>query len=270
MVDSELYTAEYFQDRCGGVEFFHQFGYSVLKPALQQAVLAADLKPGQRLLDVGCGRGELVAHLSDKGFDVTGVDYSADAIDMAKKMYPKGRFLQMDVGDIDFTKQTFDRVFILGTIEHLTKAEIEKLMSNVKRILSPGGMVIATTCTNKLYYKVWSYRFRAALASFLRAFKIPVRNPLPPRSSDDQALHINEMAYFDLKSCFSKSPWICEIRPLPNAKVVADRLYEPDVLAKAPLRAASRWKQAVHRLFLSRFPLNLLFSRQYLVVLTVA
>ncbi len=266
-VDASLYTSEYFLERCGGIEFFKRFGYSVLKPAIQAAVLAADLKPGQKILDVGCGRGELVANLHEKGFEATGFDYSPDAIEVAKKMYPPGNFVLLNAGNAGLGEGRYDRVFALGFIEHLHRQELDFFLDQVDQVLASGGRVLMTTCVNKLYYKTWTYRLRIKIARISRGIGFNLRDPLPPRSDEDESLHINEMNYFDLMKQFSTNKWKATVWPQPNAKLIADRLYSAEVLAQAPLRRAPRWKQFLYKAFVFHFPLNLFLARFYLIEL---
>src|SRR5690625_5145989 len=53
-----------------------------------ESILEASGKNVQKVLDLGCGTGEVALRLAEKGYDVTGVDYSTDmlSIEMAKAM----------------------------------------------------------------------------------------------------------------------------------------------------------------------------------------
>ena len=264
-VDPGLYSTDYYLERCGGIEFFRKFGFGVLTPPMQAAVLAADLKPGHRILDIGCGRGELVAHLSEKGFQAQGWDYSPDAIALARKVYPKGRYQVVNAASADFGADRFDRLFVLGTIEHLHDYELDALLKQVDRVLDADGCVVLTTCVNKLYYKVWTYRARRGLALVLRRLGFAIRDPLPPRTDEDESLHINELSYFDLKKRFSSERWVCRIWPQANPKLTADRLYPAALLESLQLELASAWKRTLYRWLVFRLPLSLLLARSYLV-----
>ena len=49
---------------------------------------------GGRLFDLGCGNGSVAAHMADRGWDVTGVDPSAEGIAQANRAYPDIRLEQ--------------------------------------------------------------------------------------------------------------------------------------------------------------------------------
>lgn len=261
-VDSGIYGSDYFLERCGGVEFFQAYGYKILKPSMQFAVLQAGLKPGDRVLDIGCGRGELVAHLAEKGFDATGIDYSEAAVACAKGLYPKGDFRLVRSDEPLFEAGSFDKIFMLGTIEHLYEPEIAKTLAEIKRLLKPGGACVITTCTNALYYKTRSYHLRTALASLL---KLPP--PSPSHSDEDKAMHVNEKQFFSLRRSLAAAGLPFEVIACPNPKLASIELYGEDLPSGFPLKPKPRWKQRFYKAFVFHFPLNLLLARSYAAVI---
>lgn len=265
-VDPELYTEEYFLNRCGGVEFYRLYGHKVLKPIMQAAVLAADLRPGQRLIDVGCGRGELSAHLHEKGFDVTGVDYSRESIEFAKRAYPPGRFQVVNASTLGFPAESFDRVFFLGIIEHLYDEEIRRALGEMLRILKPGGLLVITTCTNRLYYKTNTYRLRLGLVRLLNRCGFSLKEPSAPRSDEDERLHVNELHYYSLRKLLSELGAGFRIELCPNPKLDAARLYGHPLPEGFPLRPSPLWRQKLYRLMFFRFPLDMVLARACLAV----
>jgi ubiquinone/menaquinone biosynthesis C-methylase UbiE len=267
-VDSKLYSEDYFQSRCGGVEFFQKFGFHVLKPAIQMAVTKAALQPSYKILDLGCGRGELVAHLSEKGYDVTGMDYAEDAIKVAKVMYPQGKFVLGDVNFLTYEENSFDRIFFLGTIEHLTDEEINRTLSQIYKSLKPTGRLVVTTCTNAYYHKVLTYRFRLRLSRLLNSIGLKTKLPQPPRSEEDEQLHINETNYSRLKRAFHAFNGPFEIIPLSNPKIYAPRVYDQSLWNELPIRIKNPMKRFFYEKFIFWFPLNLLLARSYVVVAT--
>ncbi len=56
-----------------------------LRPRVLYSLKIAKLVSGMRVLDVGCGRGEIVLHCARHGIDAVGVDYSTEAISIAEK-----------------------------------------------------------------------------------------------------------------------------------------------------------------------------------------
>src|SRR5688572_23689806 len=55
-----------------------------------------DARPGERVIDLGCGTGHLTAQIAERGAEVIGVDASADMVDQARREHPGVRF---EVGD---------------------------------------------------------------------------------------------------------------------------------------------------------------------------
>src|SRR5688572_19040771 len=104
------------------------------------------LPRGARILDVGCGPGELIVSLLGRGFDVWGVDISQGMVDEAiKGVRSNGwpNFSQVAVGDIerlDFEANTFDVVVAAGVIEY--QRTDDPALREMNRVLKPGGHVI--------------------------------------------------------------------------------------------------------------------------------
>ena len=64
---------------------FVDSGGERLRPRLARSLELANLKPGTRLLDLGCGRGEVAAHAARRGADVVALDYSADCVRLTRE-----------------------------------------------------------------------------------------------------------------------------------------------------------------------------------------
>lgn len=265
--DQKIYDTDYFLQRCGGFEFFQRYGHKVLKPSMQGAIIEAKLKPSDRILDIGFGRGELVAHLTDKGFDATGIDYAEAAVKCAQELYPQGKFHHLTSDQQFFEAESFDKIFVLGTIEHLDEPTIVKTLQEIKRLLRPGGLCIVTTCTNQLYYKVWTYKWRQQIASVLRKIGLNVRSPRPVKSEEDESMHVNEKSYFSLKRSMESINLSYVIKPRPNPQIIARELYG-DILPEGfPLKAKSHLVQFFYRVFIFHFPLSLFLSRMNMIIL---
>src|SRR5215472_3101278 len=82
--------------------FVWQYGQDVLKLLAPQA--------GERILDLGCGTGQLTADIARSGAEVLGVDYSAEMIAGARKNFPAIRFEVAEASCLGF-EEAFDAVF---------------------------------------------------------------------------------------------------------------------------------------------------------------
>ncbi len=100
------------------------------------------LKDANKVLDLGCGDGLTLAFLVDKGFDVTGMDYSEVGIANAKKrVSKKAKFVLGDIYQpLPFEDEEFDAIIAYQVINHNTIEEIRKLLKELHRILKPGGV----------------------------------------------------------------------------------------------------------------------------------
>ncbi|MFN0263325.1 class I SAM-dependent methyltransferase [Tepidamorphus sp. 3E244] len=97
-----------------------------------------DPKPGERILDLGCGDGALTQQLVDAGATVTGVDASADFVDAAK-----ARGLDVQQGDghaLGFSRE-FDAVFSNAALHWMTQPR--DVIAGIARALKPGGRFVA-------------------------------------------------------------------------------------------------------------------------------
>ena len=82
---STLYTEEYFLNACEGYEEFVESQGERLSRRLSEAFAYAEVKPGMKVLDVGCGRGEILRHVTKLGARAYGVDYAEVAVKSAAK-----------------------------------------------------------------------------------------------------------------------------------------------------------------------------------------
>lgn len=96
---------------------------------------------GQRVLDVGCGLATDLTRFARGGADVTGIDVSGRAIDLARANFEQrglaGRFERMDGRAMTFADASFDFVYC-HTVLHFTP-EPERMIAEVHRVLRPGG-----------------------------------------------------------------------------------------------------------------------------------
>jgi len=99
-------------------------------------------------LDLGCGIGRHIPCLLDRGFRVTAVDSSAQALQgaalRAATLSPSPSFRLGDYQDDLFAPSTFDLVLAFNVIYHGTKASMKAAIQNVHRWLKPGGLLYFT------------------------------------------------------------------------------------------------------------------------------
>lgn len=97
-------------------------------------------QPGERILDVGCGTGQLAAKIADTGAVVTGIDASAAMVEKAKLNYPNLEFAVADARLLQFDTE-FDAVFSNATLHWIP--ESEAVIGSIYRALKPKGRFVA-------------------------------------------------------------------------------------------------------------------------------
>jgi ubiquinone/menaquinone biosynthesis C-methylase UbiE len=95
---------------------------------------------GQTLLDVSCGKGDLVAMAQQKGLSATGIELSNTALKLSKENFPDCQFLQANAESLPFEDNGFDYVTNLGSLEHYLNPE--KACSEMSRVLKPDGTAV--------------------------------------------------------------------------------------------------------------------------------
>ena len=108
--------------------------------------LLAYLQPpsGASILDAACGRGRHAKYLAEKGFDVTGVDLSPDAIEAAKEMEQDNlHFFEQDLR-LPYAVNLFDYCFNFFTSfgYFRTQRENENALRTMVQALKPGGKLM--------------------------------------------------------------------------------------------------------------------------------
>ncbi len=97
-------------------------------------------KAGERILDIGCGTGQLTAEIARAGAEVVGIDSSPAMIDQARGNFPDLQFEVADVSVIAYREQ-FDAVFSNAVLHWVREADAAA--SAIARALKPGGRFVA-------------------------------------------------------------------------------------------------------------------------------
>jgi len=97
-----------------------------------------------RVLDVGCGEGQLADELQRAGADVVGIDVAQEALRRARERHPAVELkLVPERGPWPFADASFDLAWAGDTIEHVT--DTASWLSEVRRVLRSGGTLLLST-----------------------------------------------------------------------------------------------------------------------------
>jgi SAM-dependent methyltransferase len=100
-----------------------------------------DIRPGQRVLDLGCGTGTILQYLPD--VDYTGIDLSEEYIRKARSRYPgRGTFHCRRFDESFFIEeQPFDRILAVGLLHHLDDTAAAHVFALGRAMLKPDGLL---------------------------------------------------------------------------------------------------------------------------------
>lgn len=105
----------------------------------EQAINFLDLLPGKKILDLGCGPGRDTKIFVERGFQVTGVDFSSQMIEMAKAKVD-AEFYVMDIENLEFKANSFHGVWASASLLHIPKKKILQVFKNLHSLLVEKGI----------------------------------------------------------------------------------------------------------------------------------
>jgi SAM-dependent methyltransferase len=219
---STLYTEEYFLTACEGYDVFLESEGKHLSRRLHDAFAKADVQEGMRLLDVGCGRGEIIRHCMHLGIEAFGIDYAEVAAQMTAETIrhesdlhdeltsPTG-VCRSDAKHLPFPNGYFDRVLMFDVVEHLYPWELNLALIDIRRVLNPDGRLIIHTAPNRWYDK-YAYPVVRYFRRLLGQGDLYPKNPraiIPV----NQVVHVNEQDMWSLNRTlrevgFSSEVWL--------------------------------------------------------------
>jgi SAM-dependent methyltransferase len=114
----------------------------------------SSLPTGSRILDAGCGMGEWTVFLTNRGFDVVGLDISQHTISRLRELLPDYQFVQGDIRKTEFTQESFDACFSYGVFEHFENG-LGDCINEVHRVLKPGGWLFVSVPFQNWRHILW-------------------------------------------------------------------------------------------------------------------
>jgi SAM-dependent methyltransferase len=210
-VSSAKYDEEYFLSACEGYQEFLESE-------------ATDIRTGMRILDIGCGRGEILRRCAQLGADVRGIDYAWTAVNLSRQLVDEWQskaptekkplertvtgskigVYQADAKQLPFPSSQFDRVLMFDVVEHLYPWELQRALLEVHRVLTPTGRLIIHTAPNR-----WYDQFAYPLVRFVRRLMGQgAHYPRDPRALNvavNTEVHVNEQDILRLRRTLKKA-----------------------------------------------------------------
>ncbi len=162
IVDPSIYDKDYFlKDNEGWREWKGNIETD-LHPKFKRALELAGSVNGKNVLDIGCGRAELVYYCVRRGAQASGIDYSRAAIEIAARtidrlpqtLRPFAKVILGDIGTYD-PPDKYDVVFMIEIAEHMHDWQLKDGFEKINKILTPDGKLIVMT-PNYHYEKILS------------------------------------------------------------------------------------------------------------------
>lgn len=118
------------------------YGRHKIDVALEGAT--AGLPRGSKLLDVGCGTGQYVAHFRDRGFEATGVEPADGMIEASRRLDASLDIRKGLATSLPFPDATFDFVMAIEVLRYLHRDDVHAALVEMLRVLRPGGVLFVT------------------------------------------------------------------------------------------------------------------------------
>ncbi|MBI4435313.1 methyltransferase domain-containing protein [Candidatus Uhrbacteria bacterium] len=101
------------------------------------------IAPGGRILEGGCGTGQVVYAMSSWGYDAQGIDYAQKSVATTRALIPSLQISVQDVRATTFPDAFFDGYWSLGVIEHFWEG-FAPITNEAHRVLKPDGILFLT------------------------------------------------------------------------------------------------------------------------------
>lgn len=123
----------------------HRYYFSWIKPFIKN----------KKVLDIGCWTGPMEQLLSKVDCDVTATDIEEKPLKVARKRFPKMRFVRESIVEgSSFQNNEFDVVLFFMVIEHITPGSELAALRNINKIMKKGGYLFLTTMNGNFFSKL--------------------------------------------------------------------------------------------------------------------
>lgn len=217
-INPKIFNKSYYYNICFGSEEFKKSEGLLIHPRVKKVIDQLYLNKKMDVLEIGCGRGDVGLYLAKKVRSFVGIDYSPEAIKIAREIrnkyqlsiQKKTKFFVMKANKLKFKSKSFDIILLIDTLDHLNNKEQEETFQEIIRVITDDGELFIRTCSNRILlsstYKNYIYPLNRFLTWLDKKIKNANYDPLPkdPRTKEQKQQHINEPDYFKLKKLFRK------------------------------------------------------------------
>ena len=93
---------------------------------------------GKKVLDIGCGAGQITDYLTQRGIGAIGIDFSEELLKIAKQNFPNSKFILADICDYE-QKEQVDGIITKDVLFHLSDENLIQVLQKFRRMLKPNG-----------------------------------------------------------------------------------------------------------------------------------
>lgn len=108
----------------------------------ERKLFLSGVKPGGKILDLGCGPGNDAKRFQDLGYKVLAVDGALGMIDLVKEKGLNGKVAKYS--EIENIGESFDGIWASYALLHIPKVELVGVLAKIKKVLNPGGVFYAS------------------------------------------------------------------------------------------------------------------------------
>ena len=177
-------------------QWFYNSMYRFTKPDWDTGVTPPEVttaldafKQSGRALDLGCGTGTNAVFLAQQGWQVTGVDFSPKALELARdKAQRVGAAVNFHLGDVsrlDFLREPFDLILDIGCLHGLDRASRARYAAQLRRLTHPASKFLLFGFKRPVFFGRYHLAAEEVRTLFQPAIAVNSARPALNRDRED-------------------------------------------------------------------------------------